>query len=247
MRPLFAAALGLAFALTQATAAPAGTLLWSGTLTLELPAVYFPAVFTGQGVATGSGAGFVLSSGAFSGTTVVPTRTPFGAPITGNLHVLSGNGPGSFSGSPLGGTMSLAGHIDVIAFGGLEILEVRLSGTGGAVGVPGTFTYTDPNFGGLWTVSANAWTTARISFPPVSTTSGVITARTGFDARNAKGVGVTRLVTSFRAQTAIGLVTDLGLVTLDLTFVPEPSGLGAAALGIALFAAVAGSRRRARG
>jgi hypothetical protein len=54
-------------------------------------------------------------------------------------------------------------------------------------------------------------------------------------------------VTSFLFQTgAFGGTNSMpGFATLDLSFVPEPSGIGAAALAIGLLAAAAGARRRA--
>jgi hypothetical protein len=115
------------------------------------------------------------------------------------------------------------------------------------VGVPGSYTYLDPNFGGLWTVAADAWTTAQIAFPSFLNTSGATIARTGFDDRNANGVGSARLVTSFLGQSSLTGTSPglLGLAILNLTFVPEPSALGGAALALALLAAAAGARRRA--
>jgi hypothetical protein len=234
--------------LLGAQSAAAATLSFTGTLTLEFPAFWTPVTFSGSGVATGSGAGFTLPGNAFSGTTTATTHTQRAAPITGNQHVLSGHGPGSFAGSPLGGSMPLAGRIDGLGYGGLKLFEIRLARTGGAVGGGGSYSYNQPSIGLIFQIQAEPWTTGTVSWvftTPLFTPTPRTFVRSGFDARGLDGVGAARLVTRF-VLTAGAQPPAAGFATLDLSFVPESPGAAGVALGAAALAATQMGRSRRR-
>lgn len=241
---LFASA---ALACGYTAPASAASLLFSGALTLEFVNLWAPVSFTGSGVATSFPGGFSLPANAFVGTETATTLIVAAPPITGNEQILAGHGVGSFSGAPFGGSMPLAGQIRVLAYGNLLLFTIPLNGPGGAVGAGGTIT--GPGIGAGLTVQAAPWTTAFQSFPshPTATSSGIPTLA-GFDNRNAKGVGTTRLVTHYTVTLGGtgGSSPGLGLVTLDLSFVPEPPGALGAGLGLAVLAALVAGRRRTR-
>jgi hypothetical protein len=227
--------------------ATAASLSFTGTLTHQLWGTFAAVSFTGAGVATSSGGGFSLPANAFLGTEYATTPSWVAPPVTGNTHAIQAQGAGSFSGSPLGGSMPLAGHIKFLAYGGLTLFSLPLSGPGGAVGAGGSFTVLVAALpGGMLTVQAAPWTTGTQSLPAFTFTppTGPLVPTAGFDNRNAKGVGTTRLVSHYALQTSSGLLS-LGLMSLDLTFVPEPPGTAAVTLACgALVALRLGSARR---
>ena len=220
-----------------AAPARAGVLPFTGTIEIDLNGLF--ASFSGAGSATvnGSGGGGFVSSLALTSfaiqtnALVLPVTDPGVAPIRG-LQVTAGNGPGTFTRTPmgsLGGTMPLLGVTKVCLFaacdGAIANLNVPLSviGVGGQSFVAGIVNVTV--VGAPWTTG-----TAVNAVPGFSFT----TTRMGHGYGPASQTGTTalpggtiRLVTPFLAYTNIGVDQPqvVGFVTATLHFVPEPATL----------------------
>jgi hypothetical protein len=111
----------------------------------------------------------------------------------------------------------------------------------GSIGVGGSVTITTPTpglptdvtiVGGTWT--SGTVTQQFFALPPI--------AASGFDSRDAAGIGALRLVSPFFVNTSIGAGNPrtAGFAILDLVFVPEP---GTALLVASALAALAHARR----
>lgn len=211
--------------------------LSAASLTITSPSFLPPLAFPGAG-ASGSAASptsvSLAGGSAFNGT-----ATAFVAgtiPATTLQLVLSGNGAGSFSGTPLVGTATFAGLLQLQAFGGLTITTVPV-----AIGQPGTTTraFILPT-GGLPAgirLQFNGWTAGTAT---VVTTGGVHTAM-GANALSPGGVGSLSLVSPIAIDSFFTLPgpvpNGVAFANLQLVFVPEPGTLlltlwGATCLGL---------------
>ena len=219
-------ALGL-LAFGAAGQARAGTVAFSGSLAVQFATPDTIAV-TGSGIATvdaASGAhigSLDLPASPFSLQGVVlPFTDPAVAPIKGVQATLH-NAAGHFSGSPLGGTMSINGVTKVCLFKACTgsppaniSVPVDVVGVGGTAAVT-TGLVSVTVVGAPWTAGTAAVGTLTqhgFSHGPASATSST-----------AVNSGALRLVTPIFISTSIGSAAVVGAFgLLDLHFVPEPA------------------------
>ncbi|MGI9430877.1 MAG: hypothetical protein ACR2PQ_01600 [Myxococcota bacterium] len=197
-----------------------------------------------------SGGGLSVSGGTFSG---MVTPMVNASPVTG-YFVTVANGPGVFTGAPLGtgsplrGTMPVAGQARLTGFGGALVLQVpfsRMTPSGAVtagLGVGGTVHWTSDE--GTITVRAEyaPWTsgTATVMLPEPNGPGTRTLSAMGFATP-----GSLQLVTPARVTSSLaGPSYFFATVTYEFV-VPEPAGPlllagGAAVLGLAAV------RRRAR-
>jgi hypothetical protein len=254
MRPGFLPHATLLLALI-ALGAPAGATVFTGDLTLYQDSV---AGLAGDSTSTTAPNVVTVPSGAT--TTGLPrNETLLITPTPGGIYgyfvrvraELSALGAGSFTGTPLSGSMPLQGAMvgDVFpnsnptpnAVPVVEIANLPLtSGGTRGVGLGGTLSVTS-YAGAIWTVRGTAWTTGPAVATNVRTTPNATPTTvtlTGYDNRTAGGGGTVQLVTPIQFSLAGGNLTGTHGV-LTLSFVPEPGGLLLLGAGIAGIAACA--------
>ena len=192
-------------------------------------------------VSSGSGA-FVLPSGVFDGSTVIPTQLFTGVSLISTLNVNAANKTLSVAGGAAAGGLGGSGAT-VGVLGGLLNLVIPIGniGMGGATANAAAALAV--------TVTGHAWTTGVVSVTGVTvTTVGGLFVNTlslsGYDDRTAGHKGTLQLVTPFRVLTnAAGHLPGVAFQTLR--FVPEPGTLlllVASAAGIAVLGQRRGSR-----
>lgn len=232
---LFAAAL-----LTVAGAAQAGSLDFTGSLSLAIAGfgVGIPGDGTAQIGAFGPYGSFELPAGAFVADGVTVTVT--GAEPVGGLQVTAQNGAGAFA-APVGGAMPIAGFAKVCVFGSCDgalanvVVPLSVIGAGGTATAEGAVNVT---------VIGAPWTTGTAV---VGTETAMGYARGGASGPSTVvPSGEIQLVTPVRIYTNLSndFATIAGFGVLTLHFVPEPSTLALLAGGLALTTALG---RRARG
>ncbi|MGI9430876.1 MAG: hypothetical protein ACR2PQ_01595 [Myxococcota bacterium] len=210
------------------------------------------AVFDSRGVSgtisgSLSGGGLSVSGGTFSGMVSIMLDAP---PATG-FFVTVANGPGQFTGAPLGtgsplrGTMPVGGQSRITGFGGSPLLTVPFTAMtpGGAVtaglGVGGTIT------------SIEEGVTVRVEYAPWTsgTATVMIPTRNGTGTRTLSAMGFAtpqslQLVTPARVTSSLADPTYI-FATVTYEFVPEPA-LPLLFAGGAVVLGVAAARRRAK-
>jgi hypothetical protein len=181
--------------------------------------------------------------------TLVTTPTP-GGTYGYNLKIankpLGPLGAGSFSGTPLAGPMAIQGAIlaTLTNFNNFTIANLPLTSAGTkGVGLGGTLSVTS-YAGGIWSVAGAPWTTGPAAVNNVNTPGGSVLPTltlTGYDNRNAAGLGMVQLVTPIQFNLGGGSsVGTHGVLTLN--FVPEPGTMLLVGTGLAAIAYL--SRRR---
>ena len=243
-------------------------------------AIPFGATLGFLPIGPGVGISPVFVSGGGSGTSqpllvTVPGGVFAGSPSNGDAHLaLTGNGPGSFTGSALAGALPLRGSFRVEAvhtFGGTTLVEVPLAipVTNGYLGfgVGGTATLPvpgEPN--AYWNIVHDSFglgprtvsTTYVYSFhDPVGPDASMVVRipyvfshmYTGTDSRTPGGLGQVTLVSPTKVERRLdGLPTMFGtfvlLGTLTLSFVPEPGTFVLLGAGVVSLALAGRARRR---
>jgi hypothetical protein len=242
MRQLLSALAAVVLSVALVGPAGAAALPFTGSLALQV-ATLDPIPLLGSGVAEVSGldshiGSLALSSAVFGAQgVVVPVSDPAAYPVAGVQLTLQ-NGEGTFSGSPLAGSLSIRGVARVCLFVACDAappanVSVPLSviGKGGVTQVGSLVGVT---------VAGAGWTAGTAA---VKTASGTVSAH-GFlhgpaslTSSTAAASGAVRLVTPVVISTDIaGSAVIPAFAYLSLHFVPEPSSslllLGSAILGL---------------
>jgi len=233
------------------SASRATSLAFQGTLTIEL-LHYGTYTFSGSGTGDSGGAGGPASipAGSFVLDTVQMVGpfylTDLGGICAGGIPLLTPMTPPSCApnaGGTLGavsfdGTSGTGAPIASLYLGttntGNSFLEQPLS----VLGVGGTVAGTTPTPATL-SLTGNSWQLGTVTVDGVTSGGNPISnSATGFDARDANGVGTLQLVTGAYFDIVAGTGETVPIVaTLQLEFVPEPStvillGTGVAALAL---------------
>ncbi len=237
--------LGLLFSAVMvvgvATAAQAGTLSMTGTLSLTIGALP-PVTLASNGstsifVSSGAG-GFTEPAGIWGPAFVPLPKSLFtGVPQISGLTLTGfGNSTKIFNGTLGTATGGLAGNAVVTVLQSLNLtIPLSVVGVSGATVQAGAGAI-------IITVKGQNWTTGIAAVTGVtSTTPGTNVVNTatgaGSDARTASHAGNITLVTGFQAITNVA-GTLPGFAFQALTFVPEPGTLvllGSGAIGLALY------------
>jgi hypothetical protein len=244
MRQLLSALAAVVLSVALGGPAHAVALPFTGSLALQV-ATLDPIPVLGSGVADVSGldshiGSLSLSSAVFGAQgVVVPVTDPSAFPVYGVQATLQ-NGAGSFSGSPLGGSMAIQGSAKVCLFVACDAgppanvsVPLTVIGQGGTANV-GTLVDV--------TVTGSPWTAGAAS---VQTPSGVVSAH-GFvhgpaslTSSTAAASGAVRLVTPVLISTNIASSAVIpAFAYLTLHFVPEPGTLllvGSGILGLVAY------------
>jgi hypothetical protein len=225
---------------------PAGATPFAGTLEIFGESIGL----AGDGTSTTTPNVVTVPTGAAALPTTVTltTRTVQGGAY--NLRIAAKVNPlgaGSFSGTPLSGPLAAPGTLlaTLTNYGNFLLISLPLTSGGvNGVGLGGTVTGLDAQ-SNLWSVVGGPWSTGPVQV--FNTVGGAPTlTRTGYDNRDAAGLGVVQLVTPIQFSFAGNPVGTHGVLTL--TFAPEPGNLlllisGAA--GILLTAPLRGRRYKA--
>lgn len=244
MRRLLGGALGVLCLLFFGSAVPAGAAPFHATLSIEA-GPFGTFTFTGSGFGTSLGPLVTLGPNALSGTETHFLTPSVAPPLTQFFIQVTGNGAGSFTGSPLAGPMGVAGFLGGRSFGGLTIfpfskLTLTQSGTTG-FGIGGTQHGIASGVG--FTAVAAPWSTGTAMASGVLASVTYTLTATGFDLRTPSGLGLVQFVTPYLVTTSnAGTLPMVGV--LNVEFVPEPGGALLAAVGLGLV--LAGDRRRRR-
>jgi hypothetical protein len=235
---MLAAILGLA-SVTLAPAAEASP--FSGTLKVEIGTLGGPS-FVGAGSGISTAATVTIPSGVFSGNFTAPiTANP---PLTQIKLVLSKNGAGSFTGTPLAGTMPVIGVANVLAnfgMGPITLVKVpftKMSSMGavtGGIGVGGMLTL--PTTKVVTMVYWDGWSTGMKVITGLTATSmyhlatGMLASqtttitvpanetRTGSDTRTGGGGGRITFVSPTKVTTTL----TPPIAVWSTLIVPEPT------------------------
>jgi hypothetical protein len=203
-------------ALLLAFAGPAGGAPFEATLTLHVFGLE-PAYFPGSSQGRSAPSLVTMPSGIFSGTVTLPPPFPGAPPVSSYAVRVSGNGAGSFSGTPLAGALGVGGGAAMLAFGGATIAYVPFATPMGAagIGVGGT---------GMGTFLSMAATLHFAEWATGTYTSLSGEVFQGLDSRTPAGLGQLTLVSPTRVDVVVGGTPETySLVsTLTLDFVPEP-------------------------
>jgi hypothetical protein len=231
---VLAAALGLA-------GTAQGAILTSASIFIPFGRFGVPPPITGTGAGTSLGVGATATLASSTLTGVATGTVTAAPPISQVILSLTGHAAGSFtpSGGPgggFGGTMTLAGAVRIMAYGG-EVSLVRLPLS--PAGQPGGFFHvTTPGEQIILQVSGTGWTTGSWTLMvPATTIDGgtqtpyTVTA-TGADLRTAGGADTLVLITPMFIRTNYGGDVPT-FATLTLNYVPEPSTLLLVGVGIA--------------
>jgi hypothetical protein len=215
--------------------------------------VFPPITGTGVGNSVGLGAAATLGSNVLQGTVTGTGITWAPPPISGVFLTLTGHAAGSFvagggPGGGLGGPMTLGGQARITAYGGaVTLVRVPLS----PVGQPGGFASATGGGGTLIRAYGTGWTTGvqTLMAPATTIWGGTATPQTvtstGADLRTASGAGTLILISPLFVRTNLYFGDVPTFVTLTLNYVPEPSTLLLAGLGVAGLALRGRKRHRA--
>ena len=222
-----------------ALAGPAGGAPFAATLTLHVLGVE-PAYFPGSSQGRSAPSLVTMPGGIFSGTVTIPPPFPGAPPVSSYVVRVSGNGAGSFSGTPLGGALGVGGGAAQLGFGGATIAYVPFATPMGAagIGVGGTGMGTNGSTMAV-TLHFAEWATGTYT-----SLSGEVFQ--GLDSRTPAGLGQLTLVSPTRVDVVLGgtprTYSLVSILTLD--FVPEPGRLLLLATGAVVLLWEA--RRKAR-
>jgi hypothetical protein len=247
-RSTFGTILGALLALAIAGPSLATPLPFTGALTLQFGSLgTFSANGTGTGDFGPGGGTASIPAGAFSIGQTVNLPFPIGSLIfkvavagPGQLGAVAPLAPGSnlslaFNGST--GTMGLAASAYLLNKADKAVGAIPI----GILGITGTAPFSALGII-QGTVLGAAYQLAMASASGTFLTNPMFVAGTGFDGRDANGVGVLQLVSP--AMIDMGALGALPvLATLTITTTPEPSTFLLIGAGLAALAAV---QRRAR-
>ncbi len=257
--------------LLAAGSAPASTLNWNGTFSLEFGTIP-PIVAEGGGVATVNGSSTASHlqtlriDGGITHATTIPLTDPEATTLV-SLRATAALGTGTFSGisggPPLAGnTLPVAGLVKIcLVVPGCSIhlpVPLTVGGTKG-VGIGGRITVNTFSTGAGLKLSlvASPWTLGAASITGIPTPSGGTSTVVGqgfvhgpasgtSSTASTAGSGAIRLVTPVRVTTTLNAPSDFLAImgTLTVHFVPEPGLLLLLGSGIAGLALI--GRHRAR-
>lgn len=209
--------------------------LWAAQAELELE--FAELVFVGNPSITDAGLTTLEAAGAtFVGTQPLVLDSP---PLTGGSVSVS-NGPGSFSGNPLEGTMPIRGSYSLTGFGGSVLVALPLAlpvGSGPVtrgLGVGGTIMATASFLG---TATFGPWSSGTVTIANVATPDGTGTImRTGavIPAHPAeiRLVSPVRIVSEFAPPTG-SFATLTYIIEAPEPALPALLGLGSVVLAVA--------------
>jgi hypothetical protein len=224
-------------------AAPAQAAPYHFTASLRLDFGGFQGpVFTASGNGESGPAGVQLPAGLFSGTQTAPLGT--GA-LSGLAVSLGSSGSGSFSGTPLHGTLPVPGAVRALGAGTtLYTLPLQSSYEVGVFGVGGMNTSVAPT--SLAPVVTFApWDVGPVTTFALAAARGLATTMfTGSDSRTPAGLGRVTLVSPAKVRFGGGAPTHFLLGTLQVEFVPEPGAPLLLGTGAVLLAALGRGRAR---
>ena len=256
---------------TLAAGSPAAATPYGATLGISWVGITSPLLVTGAGSGTSQPSLVTLAGGVFAGS---DSTSPNGFFLDAVRLEVLGNGPGSFAGAALSGSLPVRGSLRFEGLrtrDGTTLLEVPLS-------IPVTYGYLGFGVGGSVTIPVPGDPTAHwevvhqpfgvgprtltvpyiYSFHVPTGKSASMTQRyvysyttmfTGTDSRTPGGLGQLTLVSptkvSFVFDGLPGRIDPLVLVgTLTLSFVPEPGTFVLLGAGIVGLALAGGARLR---